>query len=111
MPTRRPPSRRSRRWGPATSSPTRSTRSTRPPLTRGGPRAGAAAALASSEEPRAKAVVDRLLAVATVDTLLGEVVLPYLHELGARWERGEASIAQEHFASGVLRGRLLGLAR
>ena len=28
-----------------------------------------------------------------------------------RWERGEASIAQEHFASSVLRGRLLGLAR
>ncbi|HEY4997001.1 MAG TPA: hypothetical protein VII03_03330, partial [Solirubrobacteraceae bacterium] len=27
------------------------------------------------------------------------------------WVRGEASIAQEHFASAVLRGRLLGLAR
>jgi MerR family transcriptional regulator, light-induced transcriptional regulator len=46
-----------------------------------------------------------------VDTLLSDVVLPYLHELGDRWERGEASIAQEHFASSVLRGRLLGLAR
>jgi methanogenic corrinoid protein MtbC1 len=34
-----------------------------------------------------------------------------LRELGERWERGEASIAQEHFASAVLRGRLLGLAR
>ena len=40
-----------------------------------------------------------------------DVVLPYLHELGERWQRGEASIAQEHFASTVLRGRLLGLAR
>jgi methanogenic corrinoid protein MtbC1 len=49
--------------------------------------------------------------VTTVDTLLSEVLLPYLHELGDRWERGEASIAQEHFASSVLRGRLLGLAR
>jgi methanogenic corrinoid protein MtbC1 len=56
-------------------------------------------------------VLDQLLAVATVDALLANVVLPYLHELGARWERGEASIAQEHFASAVLRGRLLGLAR
>ena len=28
-----------------------------------------------------------------------------------RWERGEASVAQEHFASNLLRGRLLGLAR
>jgi methanogenic corrinoid protein MtbC1 len=34
-----------------------------------------------------------------------------LRELGERWERGEASIAQEHFASQVVRGRLLGLAR
>ena len=63
------------------------------------------------DEPRAQAVLDGLLAVATVDSLLTEVVLPYLHELGERWERGEASIAQEHFASAVLRGRLLGLAR
>jgi MerR family transcriptional regulator, light-induced transcriptional regulator len=38
-------------------------------------------------------------------------VVPYLHELGDRWERGEASVAQEHFATSVLRGRLLGLAR
>ena len=28
-----------------------------------------------------------------------------------RWERGDASVAQEHFASNLLRGRLLGLAR
>ena len=49
--------------------------------------------------------------MATVDTLLSDVVLPYLRELGERWERGDASIAQEHFASSVLRGRLLGLAR
>ena len=68
-------------------------------------------ALDRFDEPRAQAILDRLLAVATVDTLLSEVVLPYLRELGERWERGEASIAQEHFASSVLRGRLLGLAR
>ena len=49
--------------------------------------------------------------MATVDTLLSDVVLPYLHELGERWTRGDASVAQEHFASSVLRGRLLGLAR
>ena len=70
-----------------------------------------AEALDSFDEPRAQAVVDRLLAAATVDTFLREIVLPYLGELGTRWERGEISVAQEHFASGVLRGRLLGLAR
>jgi MerR family transcriptional regulator, light-induced transcriptional regulator len=37
--------------------------------------------------------------------------MPYLRDLGDRWERGEVSVAQEHFASQVLRGRLLGLAR
>jgi DNA-binding transcriptional MerR regulator/methylmalonyl-CoA mutase cobalamin-binding subunit len=63
------------------------------------------------DEPLAQAVIDDLLAVATVDALLSEVVVPYLHALGERWERGEVSIAQEHFASNVLRGRLLGLAR
>jgi MerR family transcriptional regulator, light-induced transcriptional regulator len=41
----------------------------------------------------------------------GDVILPYLRELGDRWQRGEASVAQEHFASIVLRGRLLALAR
>jgi MerR family transcriptional regulator, light-induced transcriptional regulator len=68
-------------------------------------------ALDGFDEPRAQAVLDRLLSAATVDMVIGEVVLPYLSDLGERWERGEVSVAQEHFASGVLRGRLLGLAR
>lgn len=68
-------------------------------------------ALDRFDEPQAQAAFDRLLGISTVDTLLSEVVLPYLRELGARWERGEASVAQEHFASGLLRGRLLGMAR
>jgi DNA-binding transcriptional MerR regulator len=68
-------------------------------------------ALDRFDEPRAQALLDRLLAVASVDMLLSEVILPYLRELGERWARGDASVAQEHFASGVLRGRLLGIAR
>jgi len=74
-------------------------------------RAELAEALGRFDEPRAQAVLDGALAVATVDALLADVVLPYLHDLGERWARGEASVAQEHFASSVLRGRLLGLAR
>jgi DNA-binding transcriptional MerR regulator len=70
-----------------------------------------AEALESFDEPRAQAALDQLLATATTGSLLRDVILPYLHELGARWERGEISVAQEHFASGVLRGRLLGLGR
>ncbi len=70
-----------------------------------------AAALDRLDEPGAHATLDRLLATFTLQTVLRDVVLPYLQELGERWERGEASVAQEHFASNVLRGRLLGLAR
>jgi MerR family transcriptional regulator, light-induced transcriptional regulator len=69
------------------------------------------AALDQFDEPEAQLVFDRLLGIATVDTLIGQVVIPYLQDLGARWARGEASIAQEHFASGIVRGRLLGMAR
>jgi DNA-binding transcriptional MerR regulator len=69
------------------------------------------AALDELDESAADAALDRLLAGLSVETVVGEVVLPYLRELGERWARGEASIGQEHFASNVLRGRLLGLAR
>jgi len=61
------------------------------------------------DEPAAHAVLDRLLSTLTVETVLRDVVIPYLHELGARWARGEVSVAQEHFATHVIRGRLAGL--
>ena len=70
-----------------------------------------ATALDAFDEPLAQAILDDLFAAATVDTVLSDVVLPFLDDLGRRWERGEASVAQEHFASSVLRGRMLGLAR
>ncbi len=91
-------------------------------LENGGPEAGGgdlvaqfrrelADALGSFAEGRANAVLDRLLGALSLDAVLVEVVLPYLHELGEAWGRGEASVAQEHFASNVIRGRLFGLAR
>ena len=69
------------------------------------------AALDAYDEPHAQLLLDRMLAAFTLETVLRDALLPYLHELGDRWERGEASVAQEHFASSVIRGRLLGLAR
>lgn len=68
-------------------------------------------ALDDFDESAAQAVLDRLLSDYTLVTTLRDVVLPYLHELGRRWERGDISIAQEHFASNVIRGRLAGLSR
>lgn len=67
--------------------------------------------LDAMDEPGAQAVLDRLLTDFTVQSVLRDVLMPYLHELGQRWEDGEVSIAQEHFASHVVRGRLLGLTR
>jgi DNA-binding transcriptional MerR regulator len=67
-------------------------------------------ALDAYDDGRANRVLDRMLATLSLEAVLG-VVLAYLRELGDRWERGEASVAQEHFASNLLRGRLLGLAR
>jgi DNA-binding transcriptional MerR regulator len=63
------------------------------------------------DEPSAQATLDRLLADFTPETVLRDVLLPYLHELGERWERGEVTVAQEHFASNVLRARIAALGR
>ena len=70
-----------------------------------------ARALDALDEAAAHAEFDALLAAFTVSTVLREALLPYLADLGDRWERGEATVAQEHFASNVIRGRLLALAR
>jgi DNA-binding transcriptional MerR regulator len=59
----------------------------------------------------AHAALDRLFASVSVDVVLGQVVLPYLRDLGDRWAAGRATVAQEHFATNLIRGRLLGLAR
>ena len=68
-------------------------------------------ALDAFDEPAAQAVLDRLLAELSVPAVLRDVVLPYLTDLGERWQRGTATVAMEHFASNVIRGRLAGLAR
>jgi MerR family transcriptional regulator, light-induced transcriptional regulator len=75
------------------------------------PFAGLRHALDAFDEPAAQAVLDRLLADLSLPAVLRDVVLPYLADLGDRWQGGAASVAMEHFASNVIRGRLAGLAR
>ena len=70
-----------------------------------------AAALDQFQEEQAHEVLDRMLAAYRVETVLRDLLIPYLHDLGERWARGEVSVAQEHFAANLVRGRLLGLAR
>ena len=76
-----------------------------------GPSAALRQALDAFDEPAAQAVLDRLLADLSVAAVLRDLVLPYLADLGERWQRGTASVAMEHFASNLIRGRLAGLAR
>ena len=74
-------------------------------------RAGLQQALEHYDEAEANSLFDRLLATFGTDTVLVEIVLPVLRSLGEGWAEGRITIAQEHFASSVLRGRLLGIAR
>ena len=51
-------------------------------------------------------MLDRLLADVGVTTVISEVIVPYLVDLGERWADGSATIAEEHFATSLIRGRL-----
>lgn len=63
------------------------------------------------DDHRAHALIDRLLADFSVGTVFGHVLLPFLRREGDRWHRGDITVAQEHYASQLIRGRLGGLAR
>ena len=75
------------------------------------PAAALLPALLSFDDERAHELLDDLLARLSVEAVLSDAVLPALRELGAAWEAGTATVAQEHFAANLLRGRLFALAR
>lgn len=68
-------------------------------------------ALDGFDDAGAQAALDRLLATLSLEAVISEVMLPTLRDLGDRWARGEVTVAQEHFVSALLRGRLLALGR
>jgi methanogenic corrinoid protein MtbC1 len=68
-------------------------------------------ALERFDEAQANAVLDHAIATLSVEAVATRVVLPALEQVGDRWQRGEASVGQEHFATNIVRGRLMGLAR
>ncbi len=63
------------------------------------------------DEAALHAVLDEALAGFALETVLRELILPALREIGDQWARGELEVGQEHFASNLVRERLLGLAR
>jgi MerR family transcriptional regulator, light-induced transcriptional regulator len=70
-----------------------------------------ARSLESYDDVGAQAALDRLLAGFSLDIVVRDVLAPYLHDVGERWQRGDLSVGQEHFISNVIRGRLLALSR
>jgi DNA-binding transcriptional MerR regulator len=69
------------------------------------------AAIRRYDEAAAGSVLDESLAAFGLELTLSRVVLPTLKQVGDGWERGEIEISHEHFASNLIRGRLLALAR
>ncbi len=69
------------------------------------------AALDRFDEADANAILDDAIARFTVDAVASRLLLPVLHEIGIRWETGDISVAEEHFATSLLRGRMLALGR
>jgi MerR family transcriptional regulator, light-induced transcriptional regulator len=63
------------------------------------------------DEAMAQAALDQLFGAFALGFALSEVILPVLHRLGERWAAAETSVAQEHFASNLIGGRLRALAR
>lgn len=69
------------------------------------------ASLDAFDETSAQRTLERLFAVYTPTTVIRDVLLPYLHDVGERWADADLTVAQEHFATSFLQARLLALAR
>ena len=69
------------------------------------------AAARAYDEATVHAVLDEAIAGFSLETVLRDLVLPVLREIGEEWERGALEVGQEHFASNLVRERLLALAR
>ena len=69
------------------------------------------AAVRGYDEAAAHALLDEALSGFTLETVVRELILPVLRQIGEEWASGTLEIGQEHFASNVIRPRLLALAR
>lgn len=67
------------------------------------------AAVVRYDEAAAHAIVDRALATHDPLEVVDRLFFPCLRTLGTEWEIGGITVAQEHFGSGLIRGRMLAL--
>ncbi|TQJ10763.1 methanogenic corrinoid protein MtbC1 [Lapillicoccus jejuensis] len=61
------------------------------------------------DTPSAGRLVDEVLSRMELADAVSSVLMPFLRHVGARWESGQLSVAQEHWASQLVRNRLAGL--
>ena len=69
------------------------------------------AAIHDYDEAAVHAILDQTLAAFGLEAVLRDLILPTLRRVGVEWQQGTDAISQEHFASNLIRGRLLSLAR
>jgi DNA-binding transcriptional MerR regulator len=74
-------------------------------------RARLMSAIESYDEAALQAALDDALAAFGLESFIRDLILPTLTTVGRGWEQGRFVISQEHFASNLIRGRLLSLAR
>ena len=74
-------------------------------------RARLISAIESYDEAGVQAALDDGLAAFGLEAFVRDLILPTLIAVGRGWEQGRVEISQEHFASNLIRGRLLSLAR
>ncbi|MBE0698550.1 MAG: cobalamin B12-binding domain-containing protein [Anaerolineaceae bacterium] len=66
-------------------------------------------ALVKHEENRAGDILREVHALFDLLTIIEQVYIPALREIGEAWYRGEIRVTTEHFASAYLRGKMLSL--
>jgi MerR family transcriptional regulator, light-induced transcriptional regulator len=68
-------------------------------------------AIESYDEAGVQTALDDGLAAFGLEAFVRDLILPTLTAVGRGWEQSNVEISQEHFASNLIRGRLLSLAR
>jgi methanogenic corrinoid protein MtbC1 len=63
--------------------------------------------LTQSNEAGAQQILDQAFAILAPEQIALEIIEPVMNELGARWQRNEMNVWQEHLASNLIRQRIL----
>ncbi len=72
-------------------------------------RTGLLRAVVRTDLDTVERLLDQAFALHPLETAAEEIVAPVLVEVGASWERGEITVAQEHLVSAAVRGRIVRL--